>query len=91
MLGRPLQEGLKASANMKQAAAHPTHPSPNHAGLPTPTLRSPQGHALHEGLKASADIKQVAAHGEILLMVIPTPFVERTVGAGGAIQLFFVS
>jgi glycerol-3-phosphate dehydrogenase len=32
-------------------------------------------------LRATNDIKQVAAHGDILLMVIPTPFVERTVRA----------
>lgn len=45
--------------------------------MPAPCM--PQGFPLPESLRASNDIKQVAAHGEILLMVIPTPFVERTV------------
>ena len=38
-----------------------------------------QGFPLPASLRASNDIKEVAGHGEILLMVIPTPFVERTV------------
>lgn len=38
-----------------------------------------QGYTLPENLRASGDIRQVASFGEIILMVIPTPFVERTV------------
>ncbi|PRW59103.1 glycerol-3-phosphate dehydrogenase [Chlorella sorokiniana] len=38
-----------------------------------------KGYPLPENLRASGDIRQVASFGEILLMVIPTPFVERTV------------
>lgn len=34
------------------------------------------GHKLPAGLKASSDLKSVAAHGELILLVIPTPFVE---------------
>lgn len=39
-----------------------------------------KGHKLPPALKASSDIQEVAAYGEIILMVIPTPFVERTIG-----------
>ncbi|KAL4427998.1 hypothetical protein ABPG75_002087 [Micractinium tetrahymenae] len=38
-----------------------------------------KGFKLPESLRASNDIKEVAAFGEVILMVIPTPFVERTV------------
>lgn len=47
---------------------------------PRPPLPPRQGFKLPESLRASNDIKEVAAFGEIILMVIPTPFVERTVG-----------
>lgn len=40
-----------------------------------------QGYTLPDNLRASGDIGQVASFGEIILMVIPTPFVERTVRA----------
>lgn len=39
-----------------------------------------KGYPLPENLKATNDIKEAAQHGELVLMVIPTPFVERTVG-----------
>lgn len=39
-----------------------------------------QGFKLPEGLRASNDIREVAQHGELILTVIPTPFVERTMG-----------
>lgn len=55
----------------KQVAQHINEDHENKNFLP--------GFPLPESLRASNDIKQVAAHGEILLMVIPTPFVERTV------------
>ncbi|PSC69774.1 glycerol-3-phosphate dehydrogenase [Micractinium conductrix] len=38
-----------------------------------------KGHQLPHNLRASNDIKEVAGYGELVLMVIPTPFVERTV------------
>jgi glycerol-3-phosphate dehydrogenase (NAD(P)+) len=38
-----------------------------------------QGFPLPESLLASNNIKEVAKHGNVLLMVIPTPFVGRTV------------
>ncbi|KAK9909230.1 hypothetical protein WJX75_009218 [Coccomyxa subellipsoidea] len=37
-----------------------------------------QGYKVPEALRASNDIKAVVAHAEILLMVIPTPFVAAT-------------
>lgn len=43
----------------------------------------PQGYPLPDSLRASNDIHEVAGWGEIILMVIPTPFVERTVRGRG--------
>ncbi len=37
-----------------------------------------QGYKVPEALRASNDIAAVVAHAEILLMVIPTPFVAAT-------------
>lgn len=37
-----------------------------------------KGFPLPEALRASSDLKEVAQHGELVLMVIPTPFIERT-------------
>ena len=48
-----------------------------------------QGYALPHNLRASGDIQQVASFGEIILMVIPTPFVERTVGPAALDRLCF--
>jgi glycerol-3-phosphate dehydrogenase (NAD(P)+) len=36
-----------------------------------------KGHRLPENVKASADANEVVAYGELILTVIPTPFVER--------------
>jgi glycerol-3-phosphate dehydrogenase (NAD(P)+) len=49
-------------------------------GRATPTLPPCplQGFPLPEALRASNDLKEVAQHGELVLMVIPTPFIERT-------------
>lgn len=48
-------------------------------GVLTASLLASQGFSLGESLRASNDIKEVARHGSILLVVIPTPFVGRTV------------
>lgn len=37
-----------------------------------------QGYKTPDALRASGDIGEVVAHAEIMLMVIPTPFVEKT-------------
>ena len=37
-----------------------------------------QGYKVPDALRASGDITDVVAHAEIILMVIPTPFVEKT-------------
>ena len=65
----------------------PPHP-PTHTTTPTASTlfrcASLQGFPLPTTLRASNDIHEVAAYGEVILMVIPTPFVERTVtGVGG--------
>eukprot|EP00887_Chlorella_sp_A99_P004238 scaffold15.g4238.t1 len=39
-----------------------------------------KGYPLPESLRASNDLAEVAGYGELVLFVIPTPFVERTVG-----------
>ena len=38
-----------------------------------------QGYKAPEGLKASSDMAAVIQHAELLLMVIPTPFVASTI------------
>ena len=38
-----------------------------------------QGYKAPEGLKASSDMAEVVKHAELLLMVIPTPFVAATI------------
>lgn len=40
---------------------------------------SAQGHQAPEGLRASTDMAEVVKHAELLLMVIPTPFVAATI------------
>ena len=40
--------------------------------------RTPQGFPLPPALRATTDLGAVVDHGELLLVVIPTPFVERT-------------
>ena len=37
-----------------------------------------QGHKLPEGLSATADIQEMVRRCAVILMVVPTPFVERT-------------
>lgn len=37
-----------------------------------------QGHKLPEGLSATGDIQEMVARCAVILMVVPTPFVERT-------------
>lgn len=38
-----------------------------------------QGHTAPDGLRASTDMAEVVKHAELLLMVIPTPFVAATI------------
>ena len=38
-----------------------------------------QGHKAPDGLRASTDMAEVVKHAELLLMVIPTPFVAATI------------
>ena len=38
-----------------------------------------QGYKAPDGLKASTDMAEVVKHAELLLMVIPTPFVAATI------------
>lgn len=38
-----------------------------------------QGFPCPEGLTASGDMEDVVAQSEVILMVIPTPFVARTI------------
>lgn len=49
-------------------------------GCTSETAQLLQGFPLPESLRASNDIDAVVEHSEILLLVIPTPFVERTMG-----------
>ena len=37
-----------------------------------------QGHKLPEGLAATGDIQELVKRCAVILMVVPTPFVERT-------------
>ena len=37
-----------------------------------------QDFPLPHNLRASTDLREVVQHGELVLVVIPTPFVERT-------------
>lgn len=39
---------------------------------------SAQGHRAPEGLRATADIGAMVAHAEVILMVVPTPFIAAT-------------
>ena len=41
---------------------------------------APQGFKLPENVKASPDLVEVAKYGELILVVIPTPFVDRVMG-----------
>jgi len=43
--------------------------------------RPPQGIKLPRALSASGDLAAVVAHGQLLLMVVPTPFVASTMSA----------
>ena len=38
------------------------------------------GVKIPQGMRATDDLAHVVDHGEVLLMVVPTPFVERTLG-----------
>ena len=38
------------------------------------------GVKIPQGMRATGDLSRVIDHGEILLMVVPTPFVEHTLG-----------
>ena len=38
-----------------------------------------QGYKAPDGLRASSDMAEVVKHAELLLMVIPTPFVAATI------------
>lgn len=38
-----------------------------------------QGYKAPDGLRASSDMAEVVRHAELLLMVIPTPFVAATI------------
>lgn len=40
-----------------------------------------QGFKLPEGLRATGDLNTVVAHGQLLLMVVPTPFVASTMSS----------
>ena len=40
-----------------------------------------QGIKLPESLRASGDLDAVVAHGQLLLMVVPTPFVASTMSS----------
>ena len=40
-----------------------------------------QGFKLPEGLRATGDLNAVVAHGQLLLMVVPTPFVASTMSS----------
>ena len=40
-----------------------------------------QGIKLPETLRATGDLDAVVAHGQLLLMVVPTPFVASTMSA----------
>lgn len=84
-LCRPL---LSAAHAVVASADRLALPSPPHPPPPPPTpLQEHENKSFFPGfplpadtLSASGDIREVARHGEVLLMVIPTPFVERTVG-----------
>ena len=41
--------------------------------------KASQGHRAPDGLRASTDMAEVVKHAELLLMVIPTPFVAATI------------
>ena len=48
------------------------------------TLTAPgrvQGFKLPETLRATSDLDAVVAHGQLLLMVVPTPFVASTMSS----------
>ncbi len=47
-------------------------------GIKDPILM-PQGYKAPDGLRASSDMAEVVKHAELLLMVIPTPFVAATI------------
>ena len=70
-----------SACSCMRAVLHATlvHPWPVFSFKRTRWWPRLQGFPLPASLRASNDIKEVAGHGEILLMVIPTPFVERTV------------
>lgn len=42
-----------------------------------------QGFTLPDNVKASTDLNAVAQHGELILMVIPTPFVDKVMAPLG--------
>ena len=42
------------------------------------TVPAVQGHKLPEGLSATVDVRELVQRCTVILMVVPTPFVERT-------------
>lgn len=59
-------------------SAHATS-SVSHFRQDTSCMHLSQGFPLPENLRATNDMNEVVSHAELLLMVIPTPFVERTI------------
>jgi glycerol-3-phosphate dehydrogenase len=40
-----------------------------------------QGHRVPDALRATSDLDEMISHAEIILMVVPTPFVAATMAS----------